>query len=109
MGHGVPASLLTICLKKGVNAKEISGQQYRLVPPNEVLQRLNHDLIDQGLSDNPFVTMVYGLYNCQERTLTFARAGHPHPLPLRDEEAPHVWQVLGSLLGVFETEFPVQT
>src|SRR6202030_3840730 len=57
MGHGVPASLLTIFVKKGVRAKEISGQQYRLVPPGEVLQRLNRDLIQQELSDNPFITM----------------------------------------------------
>src|SRR5262245_8017127 len=33
MGHGVPASLLTIFVKKGVRAKEVFGQQYRLVPP----------------------------------------------------------------------------
>src|SRR6266550_3551542 len=61
MGHGVPASLLTIFVKKGVHAKEVFGQQYRLVPPGEVLQRLNRDLIDQALSDTPFITMVYAL------------------------------------------------
>ena len=33
MGHGVPASLLTIFVKKGVRPKEVFGQQYRLVPP----------------------------------------------------------------------------
>src|SRR5207247_649251 len=43
MGHGVPASLLTIFVKKGVRTKEISGRDYRLVPPAEVLQRLNRD------------------------------------------------------------------
>src|SRR5712692_83041 len=35
MGHGVPASLLTIFLKKAVRTKEISGNHYRLLPPNE--------------------------------------------------------------------------
>src|SRR4029077_1602432 len=72
MGHGVPASLLTIFVKKGVRAKEISGKDYRLVPPDEVLQRLNRDLIEQGLSDNPFVTMVYALFNYRDGTLRFA-------------------------------------
>ena len=38
MGHGVPASLLTIFVKKGVRTKEVFGQQYRLVPPGEVLR-----------------------------------------------------------------------
>ena len=48
MGHGVPASLLTIFVKTSVKAKEIHGQSYRLVPPDEVLERLNRDLIDAG-------------------------------------------------------------
>src|SRR5262249_14436510 len=41
MGHGVPASLLTIFVKKGVKAKEVFGRRYRLLPPSEVLARLN--------------------------------------------------------------------
>src|SRR6202007_1577929 len=40
MGHGVPASLLTVFVKRGVRAKEIHGREYRLVPPGEVLGRL---------------------------------------------------------------------
>jgi sigma-B regulation protein RsbU (phosphoserine phosphatase) len=109
MGHGVPASLLAIFVKKGVRAKEISGRNYRLLPPGEVLQRLNRDLIEQALSENPFITMVYGLYNFREQSLTFARAGHPHPLHLPREAEPVFWEVPGSLLGVFETTFPQQT
>jgi sigma-B regulation protein RsbU (phosphoserine phosphatase) len=108
MGHGVPASLLTIFVKKGVRAKEISGQGYRLLPPNEVLQRLNRDLLEQALSENPFITMVYVLFNYEEETLTFARSGHPHPLYVPHDGDPELWQVGGSLLGVFETEYPLQ-
>jgi len=108
MGHGVPASLLTIYLKQGVRAKEVFGRQYRLVPPGEVLQRLNRDLIDQGTSESRFITMIYGLLDGRDGTVHFARAGHPHPLHVPAEGEPHFWQVDGSLLGVFDTEFPVQ-
>jgi sigma-B regulation protein RsbU (phosphoserine phosphatase) len=108
MGHGVPASLLTIFVKKGVRTKEIFGQQYRLVPPGEVLQRLNRDMIDQALSENPFITMVYVLLN-QDGTLSFARSGHPYPLYIPREGKPVLWQIEGSLLGVFDTKYPVQT
>src|SRR5207342_902861 len=73
MGHGIPASLLTIFVKKGVRAKEITGQTYRLVPPAEVLQRLNRDLIEQALADMPFITMVYALFDHAEGTLRFSR------------------------------------
>jgi sigma-B regulation protein RsbU (phosphoserine phosphatase) len=109
MGHGVPASLLTIFLKKAVRAKEIFGNQYRLLPPDEVLQQLNRDLVDLALADIPFITMIYGLFNSRARTLIFARAGHPHPLYIPREGAPEMWQVHGTLLGVFETQFTVQT
>src|SRR5437762_898331 len=66
MGHGVPASLLTIFLKKAVQPKEVTGSRYRLVPPGEVLGRLNRELIDQQLAQMPFITMVYGLLNCSD-------------------------------------------
>ena len=109
MGHGVPASLLTIFVKKGVKAKEIFGQQYRLVPPSEVLHKLNRDLIDQALSETPFITMVYALFNFQSGTLQFARSGHPYPVYLPHDGPPEQWRIEGSLLGVFETNYPTRT
>lgn len=109
MGHGVPASLLTIFVKKGVRAKEVFGKQYRLVPPGEVLQRLNRDLIDQALSDQPFITMVYALFNHRDGTLRFSRAGHPYPLHVPKVGEPQLWQTEGLLLGVFEAQFSDRT
>ena len=109
MGHGVPASLLTIFVKKGVKAKEITGKDYRLVPPNEVLQRLNRELIDQALSENPFITMAYILFNTHDRTLQFSRAGHPYPLYLPRVGPPQFWKIEGSLLGVFDVQYRLQT
>jgi serine phosphatase RsbU (regulator of sigma subunit) len=109
MGHGVPASLLTIFVKKGVRAKEIFGTQYRLVPPGEVLQRLNRDLIEQALSEAPFITMAYVLLNFADNTLSFARSGHPYPLYLPHDGPPQLWQLEGTLLGVFDASYPVRT
>ena len=109
MGHGVPASLLTIFVKKGVRAKEVFGKQYRLVPPGEVLQRLNKDLIDQSLSEMPFITMVYVLFNHRDGTLLFSRAGHPYPLHVPHSGALQLWQGEGFLLGVFDAQFSDRT
>jgi sigma-B regulation protein RsbU (phosphoserine phosphatase) len=109
MGHGVPASLLTIFVKKGVKPKEVFGQQYRLLPPTEVLQRLNKDLMDQAISESPFITIAYVLYNHHERIVQFARAGHPYPLLIPSDGEARFCQVQGSLLGVFDTVFPGQS
>jgi serine phosphatase RsbU (regulator of sigma subunit) len=109
MGHGVPASLLTIFVKKGVRAKEVFGNQYRLIPPNEVLSRLNRDLIDQQLSEHPFITMVYALFNHQDGTLQFARAGHPYPLLVPRAGELQLWKQEGLLLGVVDAKYPYTT
>jgi sigma-B regulation protein RsbU (phosphoserine phosphatase) len=106
MGHGVPASLLTIFVKKGVKAKEVFGQQYRLIPPDEVLGRLNRDLIEQQLSEQPFITMAYALFNHQDGTLQFARAGHPYPVYVPRCGDVELWRQEGLLLGVLEARFP---
>jgi sigma-B regulation protein RsbU (phosphoserine phosphatase) len=109
MGHGIPASLLTIFVKKGVLTKEIHGKDYRLLSPSEVLHRLNKDLIAQALSETPFITMVYVLLNHLDGTLHFARSGHPYPLYVPADGAPELWEIEGSLMGVFDTAYPSLT
>src|SRR3984957_12318203 len=109
MGHGVPASLLTIFVKKGIRAKEVFGKQYRLVPPGEVLEKLNNELIDEELSDNPFITMAYGLFNHKEGVLSIARAGHPYPLYIPANGEPRFWRQEGLLLGVLDAQFPARS
>lgn len=109
MGHGIPASLLTIFLKKALRAKEIHGREYRLLPPGEVLTNLNRDMIEQALADSPFITMIYALCDRRSGTLSFSRAGHPHPLYLPRSGPPEFWRSTGTLLGVFETHFSIHT
>lgn len=110
MGHGVPASLLTIFLKRSVQGKAISGNAYRLLPPSEVLGRLNRELIAQQLPEMPFITMLYVLLNTRDGTLTYARAGHPYPLHVPGEGEPSLWTGhAGGLLGVFATNYRDET
>lgn len=109
MGRGLPASsLLSIFVKKSLITKEILGKSYRLVPPGEVLDRLNRELLNLSLPEPPFVTMLYAQLDTRDGTLTFARAAHPHPLYVPVESEPAYWHAAGTLLGVFESEFPVQ-
>lgn len=108
MGHGVPASLLTIYVKKGITPTEMIDGSPRLVPPHEVLRRLNADLLAQQLSENPFVTMAYFTLDLKTRTIAFARAGHPYPLLLTAEGGAEQLAADGTLLGIVDTEFEVR-
>lgn len=105
MGHGVPASLLTIYVKKGIVPKDVFDHGYRLVAPAEVLARLNRDMLAQQLSENPFVSMVYGVLHLQTLKLVLARAGHPYPLWLKSSGEVREIKAQGTLLGIFESEF----
>lgn len=109
MGRGLPASsLLSIFVKKSLVSKEILGRSYRLVPPGEALERLNRELVNLSLAEPPFVTMLYMQLNCRDGNLSFARAAHPHPLYIPAEAHPEYWHSAGTLIGVFEAEYPLQ-
>ena len=110
MGKGLPASsLLSIFVKKSLKVKEITGRSYRIVPPNEVMVGLNRELVALGLAEPPFVTMLYMQLNCRDGAVSFARASHPLPLYVPASGELEYWSATGTLLGVFEADFPGQT
>jgi len=101
VGHGIPAALLTVFVKKSLRTKHIEGKHYDLIPPAEALRLLNADLLSAELQETPFITMVYGLYNEATRECTWARAGHPEPLLLDSSAALEPLDGGGPLLGIF--------
>src|SRR5207248_2693682 len=74
-----------------------------------VLFKLNRDLVTQHIPDLPFITMAYVILNCTDGTLQFSRAGHPYPLYIPKEGPLALWQMEGSLLGVFDTKYRLQS
>ena len=106
IGHGVPAAMLAVFVKRGIHTKEIKGHSYRIIPPGEVLGQLNQDIIDQNLSDSPFITMCYGVFNGVTGALRISSAGHPKPFIIRSGGRDiDLADTEGSLLGVFDEEF----
>ncbi len=101
VGHGIPAALLTVFVRTGLQTKRIHENQYDLVPPEEVMRLLNADLLSAELQEAPFVTMVYGIYNQATRECTYARAGHPKPLLLGPKGDLQQLEGEGPLLGIF--------
>ena len=77
VGHGMPAALLTMFIKRALVTKRIRGSSYELVPPAESLRLLNNDLLQQNLTNSQFATACYCVLNTNTLQLQLARAGHP--------------------------------
>ena len=76
--------------------------------PADVLSRLNCVLKDDFPSGR-YVTMIYGIFDSAHRTFTFANAGHPHPLFVRNGAAEVIDGVSGLPLGLGETSYTDRT
>ncbi len=104
VGHGMPAALLTIFIKKALQTKRIAGNTYEIIPPHVSLAALNGDIYEQNLSSCQFCTAIYCVVDTAALVLTYARAGHPEAVLLRADGDGESLQADGSLLGVFPDE-----
>ena len=104
-GHGIPAALLTVYIKRALRGRTRANGTLHLVQPDEVLAGLNADLLDAELTECPFVAAVYAVLNIRTLELALARAGTPYPL-YRTADG-DVAQVVtaGSVVGVLEAPF----
>lgn len=100
VGHGVPAALMTMVLTRSVSMKTVVGDGYALIPPAEVLQRLNTEMIRRHGDTPRFATAVYGIVDCRDRSIRLAGAGHPPPLVIGPRGTRRI-ETSGGLLGVF--------
>lgn len=99
-GHGIPAALLTVFIKRALRGKEINNGSYRLLRPDEVLTRLNDDLLEANMSECRFVATAYAVYNTQTRELALARGGAPYPLLRRANGDIELLRPPGGVVGV---------
>ena len=104
VGHGMPAALLTIFIKRALQTKRIIGQSYDLISPEESLGMLNQDLVEQNLGHCQFATACYCILDTQSRQLQVGLAGHPCPLLIRKDKSITELGNGGPLLGVFPEE-----
>jgi hypothetical protein len=108
-GHGIPAALLTVFIRRALRGKEILGDSYRLLPPDEVLRRLNEELLETGLSGSRFVAAVYAVLDTRNLVLEVARAGAPYPILRRRDGNVQLLQPRGGILGVLpEARYELQ-
>ncbi len=107
VGHGVPAALMTVHIKRSMPTKQIdesSDTGYRLYTPGEAIGVLNQEMLKHQTGKVRFATACYGIIDTETNQLTIARAGHPYPLILRADGHTETIEPEGGLLGVFPGE-----
>ncbi len=107
-GHGVPAALLSVNLSRIMTPNPdqsdllrepaAGGQGWRIVPPEEVADRLNQRFpLDS--STEQYFTIQYGQLNLARRVLTYISAGHPPMIHLRADGRAEALQVRSLPIG----------
>ena len=107
VGHGVPAALMTVYIKRSLRTKQINPTApggYEIISPSEALAKLNADMIAQQAGKVRFATACYGILDTRDNTLRMARAGHPFPMILHPDGEVETIEPEGGLLGVFADE-----
>lgn len=103
-GHGVPAALMTMIICQSLRTHERKGASWEILPPSEVLGRLNEEMVRKQMRSSRFATAVYAVVNCRKRTMSIAGAGHPPSMVLHADGRKTMIDSQGGLLGVFENE-----
>lgn len=109
-GHGVPAALLTVFLKRALRGRGRRDGGDHLLHPDQVLDRLNDEILEVNFSECSFAALVYAVLNTQTLQLKVARAGAPYPILRRADGALSLLRPAGMLIGVLpEVAFAVES
>lgn len=100
-GHTMTGTLVGLALRQAIVGREVTDAGSRIVPPSEVVARVNRVLIELGLSEP--VGFGYGVIAVDSGAVTFARGGTPPPVHLKGKA--EVWHGPAPFLGAFDAEF----
>ncbi|MCZ2344039.1 MAG: SpoIIE family protein phosphatase [Bacteroidales bacterium] len=108
-GPGSPASgMLGLIVKHAIQMKEIHQGGYRLVPPDEVLTRVNRELLALELDPPALAGVICGQLDTRTGAVALARGGLPPTLYQTNAGTMETWNGPGSHLGAYEADFILQ-
>ncbi len=111
-GHGLGAALPSAIVQNTLRSQSLPGLDF--YQPASVLKSLNQ-AFQMSEKNSRYFTMWYGVYNRQNKILTYSSAGHPPALLLTGDQQIQPLKTRGSPVGVFEDAifandtFPIKT
>lgn len=107
-GHGVPAALLSVSLSRDLNPaldqsdllKEPVPEPpgYRIIPPEEVAERLNQRF-PLDLDSGQYFTIQYGQLNIRSGQFRFFSAGHPPMIHIGNDGSSEILMIRSMPIG----------
>ncbi len=97
-GHGLRATLPSISVLNLLRSRAIPNLNY--YQPSDVLSALNNTF-QMTYQNNKYFTIWYGVYNCVNRQLIYASAGHPPGILLSGGTTQSQLQTPGIPVGMF--------
>lgn len=110
-GHGVPAALYSVALSHflspssgrslGSLSESVADDSAPLLSPVQVASELNR-MFQLNVKNSRFFTLLYGVFDLENRTFEYVSAGHPALLRQTARGEIEVYQTAGFPVGVVE-------
>ena len=100
-GHGLRASLPSLSVINLIRSRTLTNTNY--YQPSSVIMSLNN-VFQMSDRNDKYFTIWYGVYNCQQKSLTYCSAGHPPGILLTNSErqiAEQRLKTIGVPVGMF--------
>jgi len=112
-GHGVSSALLAVQVSRFLSPLIAAGSLpkravterpgFRLSPPLEVIQELNH-LFPMSDTALQYFTIIFGHYHIPSHTVKFAAAGHPGPIVTHRDGSTTIHDLSANPIGFFPND-----
>jgi len=93
-GHGLAAAFVGT-----ISKMSLYNHGQNEIPVNELVGRINEDLID-NIHTGHYLTCFWGIFNMQEHSFTFSRAGHPMPVQIKKDGTVIELTTSGTFIGI---------
>ena len=93
-GHGLSAAFVGT-----ISKMSLYNHGRREIPVAELVSRINEDLIS-NIHTGHYLTCFWGIFNFDDATFTFCRAGHPIPVQIKKDGTIKELTTPGTLIGI---------
>lgn len=103
-GHGLAAAFVGT-----ISKMSLYNHSKNEMPVHELLTCINKDLLN-NIHTGHYLTCFWGIFDLDENTLTFSRAGHPPPVMIKRDGTVIPLKPNGTFIGLIEdTQFEQQS